>query len=286
MRAIRHLGMIGPIACIVFGVAACGDDSPSDDCGVGTGSDYGGARHCLYRAGITEEGFTCPASLPNHFELDGFEVCSESMELPAGAEEEFREDLGLEDPDASSGDAGVTADSSMPPDSSTPTDSGPSPDSGSESCWDGWAMPVSRTEAAARPASPNMRLGFRYAEDAMGRGEIVLEDILERTVISPEDGPFMVGVHSGSWVELRDASDRTLFTRGIFELIPESLEVPPPPDGDGGFMRVPTCPDPGFIFVEVENDPAATHVVFFAEPLDGITTSELSREIARFTLPE
>lgn len=248
-------------------VAAC--SSSSDDvCGAGEETDFDGETYCLYRAAITEEGFSCPPALMHRFDFDGFSVCAESEMLPDGFEDHARRELGIER------DGGVPL-----PDGSVTVDGGEG------SCWDGWDPVLARTTAATRPdaTSPAMRLELRYAETAEGRGEIVLESITGETVVGAEDGPFMVGTHSGAWVELRDAGGATLYTRGVFELIPESLEAVGP---DGGFVRVETCPEPGTIRLDnFENDPSATHLVLFGEPLDGVSTSEASQELARFTLP-
>ena len=252
--------------------AAC--SSSSDDvCGAGEATDFGGETYCLYRAAITEEGFMCPPALMHRFDFDGFSVCAPSEMLPDGFEEHARRELGTEL------DGGVVR-----RDGSVSLDSGA--DAGEASCWDGWDPVLARTTATTRPdpaTSPAMRLELRYGETAEGRGEIVLESITGETIVGTEDGPFMVGTHSGSWIELRDASDATLYTRGVFELIPESLEAPGP---DGGFTRVATCPEPGTIrLTNFANDAGATQLVLFGEPLDGMTTSEASRELARFTLP-
>lgn len=267
----RHVRSIAGSALLL--AAAC--SSSSDDvCGAGQATDFEGETYCMYRAAITEEGFMCPPALMHRFDFDGFSVCAESEMLPDGFEDHARRELGLER------DGGVPL-----PDGSVMLDAGML-DAGEGSCWDGWDPVLARTTATTRPdpaTSPAMRLELRYGETAEGRGEIVLENIAGETVVGTEDGPFMVGTHSGSWIELRDASDATVYTRGIFELVPESVEAPGP---DGGFVRADTCPEPGTIRLNnFENDAAATHLVLFGEPLDGTTTSEASQELARFTLP-
>jgi hypothetical protein len=127
-----------------------------------------------------------------------------------------------------------------------------------------------------------MRVSFTYGT-SNGRGRIVLDRIAGEQVVGTSDGPFTPGLNSGHWVELRDASDRTLFTVVEHQLVPESAEGPGP---DGGFMNVPVCPSNGIILLtNLPNDAAATHVVFFGDALDGVADSGPTREIARFALP-
>jgi hypothetical protein len=156
---------------------------------------------------------------------------------------------------------------------------------GGGTCWDAWASPTARVTAPTRPAvatSPALRLTFTYGTVG-GRAEIVLGQAAMSSVTRPSDGPFSPGANAGSWVELRDASNATLYTRQVFELIPESLEGPGP---DGGFVRVAVCPmDSSIIVDNVPNAAAATHVVFFSDPIDGMPFGAPTREIARFALP-
>lgn len=201
---------------------------------------------------------------------------------------------GAESPDAAGLDARVTPGDSAPGDSapgdSAPADSAPgdsaladaTPDMGPFDCAEAWATPRQITTAAARPATPAMGLSFDYG--LMGGAHITLTEVTEGRVVQPADGPFSVQTHAGAWVELQDAAGVTRYTRGVFELIGESLEVPPPP-GDGGFSRVDRCPDVGSIRLSnLPNDPAATQVVLFQEALDGRSGGP-TIELARFALP-
>ena len=92
-----------------------------------------------------------------------------------------------------------------------------------------------------------------------------------------------MGGNSGSWLELRDEDDRPLYTRGVYQLVPEFVEVPPPPGGD--FENIIECPTEGVLVVhDVPNDTRAAQVVLFQEPIDGELTFE-TVELLRLPLP-
>lgn len=174
-----------------------------------------------------------------------------------------------------SGSAGSGSDDTDPSD-------GGSEDGGSDTgdvlveCFDAWADPVAVVEAPSRPAPgvPGMRLRFTYAP-----GVVTLTEITDEQVVQPADGPFSPEENSGTWVELRDAADQEVYTRGVFELIPESMEV------FGPMGNVVSCPEDGFLQVtNLPNDSSATQIVFFQEAIDGETTNE-TIELLRFDLP-
>ncbi|MCC6994941.1 MAG: hypothetical protein IT370_10055 [Deltaproteobacteria bacterium] len=69
-------------ACFwVIGAAGC---QSSGLCGKGAPANFGGRQYCYYDRAITEEGFRCPASLPNQLPLGELEVCAAEAMLPPG----------------------------------------------------------------------------------------------------------------------------------------------------------------------------------------------------------
>jgi hypothetical protein len=143
-----------------------------------------------------------------------------------------------------------------------------------QACWDQWAMPQAVVDATERPSSEGLRLEFEYAN-----GTVTLTALSEETIVRSPDGPFNPDDFSGTWVELRDANDQVLYTRSEFQLIPESVEV------HGPISNLFECPEVGSLRLrDYANDPAATHVVFFQEPIDGQMTFE-TVELLRFELP-
>ncbi len=146
---------------------------------------------------------------------------------------------------------------------------------GEGTCFEQWSSPVAIVEAASRPAAnvPGMRLRFAYTP-----GVVTLTEILDEQIVQGSDGPFSPRTHSGSWVELRDAADTTLYTSLEFQVVPESMEALP-----GGPIVV--CPEDGLLqLTNFPNDPAATQVVFFQEALDGELGGP-TIEFLRFDLP-
>jgi hypothetical protein len=184
-------------------------------------------------------------------------------------------------PDASTSDKGNTS-----PDPDVSVD--PTPDSGpvsdADSCWEAWKAPEAKVTVAQRPPNPGMIVRFWYEISPQGKGTITLDQLVGHNVVRTSDGPFSPGTHSGSWAELRDASDQVLFTQVKHKLVPESVEIPPPP-GDGGFSNVWSCPtEGGFQLDNLPNTPEGTQIVLFSEPIDGQMTHK-TVELARFQLP-
>jgi hypothetical protein len=113
---------------------------------------------------------------------------------------------------------------------------------------------------------------------------MVLDGIHGEMFVVPSDGPFSLERNAGTWVELRDEADRTLYTQSQYQLIADSKEVPPPPGPDGRFSNITTCPEHGLIRVQgFPNEPRAVHLVLFQKPVDGRRTKTV--ELARFRLP-
>ena len=89
----------------------------------------------------------------------------------------------------------------------------------------------------------------------------------------------------GSWVELRDVNNATLYTRLVWNLFGENVEVPPVPDG-GDFMNFSVCPSNGFIRLNnLANLSNATDLVLYSDVIDGQFGVGPTTEIARFRLP-
>jgi hypothetical protein len=143
-----------------------------------------------------------------------------------------------------------------------------------DACFDAWAQPIAVTTAPSRPSTPGMRANFEYAD-----GVVTLVSIADEQIVQPSEGPFSPEKNSGTWIELRDASDTTIYTRGFFELIPEAVEVFDPPSW------IPQCPGDGSLFLpNLDNAAAATQLVFFQEAVDGEMTLD-TIELMRFDLP-
>lgn len=175
-------------------------------------------------------------------------------------------------------------------DAETGTDSGAETDDSrgdpATTCFEAWADPIGTTTARTRPdrddfGAMSLQLSYSVSDDFVAT--VVLDKITGRSAARPSDGPFSVGDNSGSWLELRDEDDAPLYTRGVYQLVPEYFEVPPPPGGD--FENVVECPTEGALVVhDVPNDERATHVVLFQEPIDGELTFE-TVELLRVPLP-
>jgi hypothetical protein len=152
-----------------------------------------------------------------------------------------------------------------------------------ESCFDAWADPSVIVSAPARPspASPAMRLEVSYGVEA-GGGRLDLDDIRPSQIVGHGDGPFDASANSGSWVELRDAAEQVLYTRGVWQLVPELVEAV---GDDGKFMIGVSCPGEGRVLLtDFPNLTSARWLVFFQEALDGKMTNQ-TIELARFALP-
>lgn len=74
-------------------------------CGEGAALKHAGANYCVYEASIIEEGFSCPAHVPNEYDFDGFKACGVPAEPPDDLDERIFE---VFRPDASASDAGGT----------------------------------------------------------------------------------------------------------------------------------------------------------------------------------
>ncbi|MCA9527864.1 MAG: hypothetical protein KC549_16370, partial [Myxococcales bacterium] len=162
-------------------------------------------------------------------------------------------------------------------------DAAPQADAGPFDCAAAWRAPALSVDAAPLPAgSVAMTIDLDYGLRD-GRGFITLRALRATGVARPSDGPFSVDENAGHWAELQDADGATLYTRGVFQLIVESLEAPPA--GDSGFARVDVCPDAGSIRLgDLPNDPRATQLVLFQDAIDGRFEGP-TIEVARFPLP-
>lgn len=213
-------------------------------------------------------------------QADDADPCTENC---GDASENPRADARASDaagPDAARPDGASPDAAERTPDASESADG--SADAGELTCAAQWAHPRLTVEAAARPASPGLELIFRYGLENQ-QGYITLTQAREATVVRPSDGPFSVEANAGHWAELRDAQNQTLYTRGVFQLIVESLEAPPA--GDAGFVRIDQCPDFGEIRLDnLPNLAGATEVVLFQDAIDGAFGGP-TVEVARFTLP-
>lgn len=175
---------------------------------------------------------------------------------------------------AEGGSAGTTAADGTGDTTERGDDAGAS--TGDDACFAMWAEPIAEVTAPGRPdaAVPGMRLGFTYVV-----GRITLAQIDEEPIVQPSDGPFSVDTHSGAWAELRDAADATLYTRGVFELVPETVEV------QGPLGQLPSCPEQGSLqLANFPNLADATTVVLFQGAIDG-DPSGPTIELVRFALP-
>lgn len=96
-------------------------------------------------------------------------------------------------------------------------------------------------------------------------------------IIGGSDGPFAAGKNSGYWAEVRDASNKTTFTR-LFQ-DPTRQEAPA---GNGGFSNgtIDAC-IAKTILVDVPRSPSGSVLVIFGS---GYGTQGAASELARFTL--
>src|SRR5688572_7317369 len=138
---------------------------------------------------------------------------------------------------------GLSTSGPDPAKNTTSTTTHDPPRSSEATCFDAWADPSIAVSAPARPsaASPAMRLGVAYKTESDG-ARLDLDDIRASQIVGHGDGPFDASANSGSWVELRDAADRVLYTRGMWQLVPELVEAV---GEDGSFMIGVSCPGDG-----------------------------------------
>jgi len=118
-----------------------------------------------------------------------------------------------------------------------------------------------------RPTSPGIRVVFRLEEH-----KIIVRSMREvgvaPTWISKDTQIFEEGKTSGFWIELRSSEGKLLFQRGAFDPLGTRLEAPAGPDA--GFLNTQVCPKSGTeFFLEVPNDPAATEMRLYSDPLSG-----------------
>ena len=93
------------------------------------------------------------------------------------------------------------------------------------------------------------------------------------------DGPFTPAKTTGYWVELRDASNRILFTRKIVD--PSHAETPRESESDPQRRVALEMCAPKAIFFELPQVSGATQLVMFGSPYG---TDSPAEEIGRFTL--
>ncbi len=260
-------------------IAACSSETPSV-CGEGTEFSHHTANYCLYREPITEQGFTCPASLPNAFSFGDFRACAMEMDLPQDFEVAARKALFMTTDaraqDTSVEQDGAQMDARLTMDASVPEDAG-------GDCFSAWQNVQSIVTATDTPSDANgLRFELTYRLNESNQAEIELENIAAEAVVQDSDGPFSTETHSGHWAELRDDQNQTLYTRQVFQLIPESVEVFPGPDS--GFSNVTQCPEDGVIRLQnMDNIASATQLVLFQDEIDGKDGPTI--EFARFYLP-
>jgi hypothetical protein len=127
---------------------------------------------------------------------------------------------------------------------------------------------------ASRPNGSVLRLTFSYQSD-----RLAIVGVQGVTMMMPPGhGPLEAGVDAGYWVELRDASGRTIDTRVTAD--PTIVEIPPAKGGDLGSETLPFCSDKIFQIL-VPNDPSASTIVAFGSPYG---SPKPASEIARFGL--
>lgn len=130
-------------------LGACSTTSDSL-CGDGTEFGFDGQSYCLYQSAITEEGFECPAEVPNEYMFMEFRACGKPEWPPEGLEGEVYR-LAMADGAVNAEDAGrdsgldstiVVTDSAVGNDSATssPHLSCDSCEAPSSRCW-GFSLP-------------------------------------------------------------------------------------------------------------------------------------------------
>jgi hypothetical protein len=134
------------------------------------------------------------------------------------------------------------------------------------------AQPVSRT---------SWRLTFRW-----DGAQIELVNRRQVQMIAPAttgEQP-IAGQHAGTWLELRDAADKTLYHRSITRLMGAKAEVFHP---DGAMTHHLGEPGIGQFEIVVPDLPQATLVCIISSPFEPkALLHEPAREIARFPLRE
>lgn len=140
----------------------------------------------------------------------------------------------------------------------------------------------------SKPSRRTLRLTFRAAD---GKVQLVSAERLEM-ICPPSVGERPeAGRHSGFWMELRDANDRTLFHRLLHSPLGDSVEVHSP---DGQIRREFGAPRENVFQALVPDDGAAQSIALMGESLDPAELQEKSRadkaeggsrELARFDLP-
>jgi hypothetical protein len=123
----------------------------------------------------------------------------------------------------------------------------------------------------------SLRLTFRYSG-----ARIELIDRREVQMIPPPTtGAAPVEGDAGTWLELRDAEDRTLYHRDLRRLMGAEVEVFNP---DGSMTHLEGVPGRGQFEVVVPSHPRATSVRVVSSPFEARRMREAATEIARFPL--
>lgn len=124
-----------------------------------------------------------------------------------------------------------------------------------------------------QPVGSVQRFQLVYQGDDIGVTSLRGVDM----VIGGSDGPFSAGTHSGYWAEVRDASNKTTFTR-LFQ-DPTRQEGP---GANGGFSNatLDRC-IAKMILVDVPRSPSGSVLVIYGMPYGKPGSTS---ELARFTL--
>lgn len=97
MNMEKRFNMGWIVAMAGLSLVGCAKDH-GDSCGSGDELAFEDTTYCVYKAGIIEEGFSCPAHVPNEYDFEGYKACGEPSEPPEGLEEQvfmvFRADGG------------------------------------------------------------------------------------------------------------------------------------------------------------------------------------------------
>jgi hypothetical protein len=151
-------------------------------------------------------------------------------------------------------------------------------------CFDGWQSPDALVVAVAWPDPDEhdaVRYTLSYGRSPEGDAQVLLERVDGRPIARLSDGPFSVETHVGAWVELRSMDGRTLYTRQVHELVPESVELVGP---NGDLENQRGCPGVGIIVLDAfPNRAEAAYLVLFQQPVDG-QGGGATTELVRFPL--